>query len=250
WVASWAASPTDSFFPTDATGVPTPQILTRQTLRMVVTPHLGGSSFRVHLSNRFGGAPVTFGRVTVGIQTTGAAAKNIVPVTFGNAASVTIPIGQDVVSDPAALTFSAFTPLAVSLYVPNAHVSPTKHWNANATSYYSLPLTGDSTRQQSGFGFVGKTGSWLFVNGLDVLAPAPVRSVVAFGDSITDGFVGASPLSIPADASVADTNGRATLTTCNAGWTARASRSPSSTPASAETSSSPTAGRCRPGPAA
>ncbi|MFJ1455407.1 GDSL-type esterase/lipase family protein [Nocardia sp. N2S4-5] len=32
--------------------------------------------------------------------------------------------------------------------------------------------------------------------------------VVAFGDSITDGFVGATPLAVPADRAVADTNGR------------------------------------------
>jgi lysophospholipase L1-like esterase len=208
WVASWAASPTDSIVPTDATGFLTPQALTHQTLRMVVTPHLGGASVRIHLSNRFGAAPITFGRVTVGVQTAGAAAKNIVPVTFGNATSVTIPAGMDVVSDPTALTFAAFAPLAVSLYLPGLYLAPSKHWNANATSYYSLALTGDSASQQSGNGFVGQTGSWLFVNGVDVQAAAPVRSVVAFGDSITDGFVSATPLSLPADASVANTNGR------------------------------------------
>jgi hypothetical protein len=59
WVASWAASPTDSDVPLDATGFPTPQLLANQSLRMVVTSHLGGSSLRIHLSNRFGSAPVT-----------------------------------------------------------------------------------------------------------------------------------------------------------------------------------------------
>ncbi|MBL7502186.1 SGNH/GDSL hydrolase family protein [Frankia sp. CNm7] len=208
WVASWVASPTDSLVPTDATGDLTPQVLTYQTLRMIVTPHRGGSSLRIHLSNRFGASDVSFGRVTVGRQTSGAAATNIVPVTFGNAQSVTIPKGQDVVSDPVALTFAAFAPLAVSMYVPGIQTPPTKHWNANATSYYSLPLTGDSSRQQSSWGFFGDTGSWLYVSGVDVLTPARTRGVVAFGDSITDGFVGATPLSIPADAAVADTNGR------------------------------------------
>lgn len=208
WVASWAASPTDSQVPLDATGLLTPQILTNQSLRMVVTPHLGGSSIRIHLSNRFGGSAVTFGRVTVGKQTSGPAVETVVPVLFGGTPAVTIPAGAEVVSDPVALTFAAFDPLAVSIFVPGYQTAPTKHWNANATSYYSLVLSGDQTGERSGFSYLGRTGSWLYVDGVDVLAPAPNRAVVAFGDSITDGFVAATPLSIPADASVADKNGR------------------------------------------
>ncbi|EFC84168.1 GDSL-type esterase/lipase family protein [Parafrankia sp. EUN1f] len=208
WVASWAGSPTDSLVPVDATGARSPSALTDQTARMVVTPHLGGSSLRIHLSNRFSSSPVTFGRVTVGVQTSGAAAAGIVPVTFGTAPSVTVPAGQDVTSDPVALTFSAFTPIAVSSYVPGVVNGPTKHWNANATSYYSAARSGDLSAQSGGAGFTATTGAWLFVNGVDVMAPADVRSVVAFGDSITDGFVGAAALTVPADASVADTNGR------------------------------------------
>lgn len=208
WVASWAASPTDSDVPLDATGFPTPQLLANQSLRMVVTSHLGGSSLRIHLSNRFGSAPVTFRRVTVGKQTSGAAVGVMSPVLFGGAASVTIPAGADVVSDPVAFAFAAFDPLAVSMFVPGSQTAPTKHWNANATSYYSLPLSGDHTSDNAGSTYVGRTGSWLYVDGVDVLASAPTRSVVAFGDSITDGFVSSTPLSIPADGSVANKNAR------------------------------------------
>src|SRR5215469_4680035 len=66
WVASWAASPTDSSVPFDATGLPLPEALAGQTLRMMVTPHLAGSVLRIHLSNRFGKQATTFGHVTVG----------------------------------------------------------------------------------------------------------------------------------------------------------------------------------------
>jgi lysophospholipase L1-like esterase len=208
WVASWAASPTDATVPTDATALPTPQLLADQSLRMVVTPHLGGSSLRIHLSNRFGTAAVTFGRVTIGQRTTGAAVGTMAPVLFGGAASVTIPAGADVVSDPVVFGFSAFQPLAVSMFVPGNQTAPTKHWNANATSYYSLPVSGDHTADHTGAGYLGLTGSWLYIDGVDVLAPASTRSVVAFGDSITDGFVSLTPLSLPADSAVANKNGR------------------------------------------
>ncbi|MCK9929232.1 GDSL-type esterase/lipase family protein [Frankia sp. Mgl5] len=206
WVASWAASPTDSRVPTDATGAATPQALSDQSLRMIVTPHLGGTSLRIHLSNRFGTTPVTFGGVTVARRVLGPAVGPAAPVRFGGARSVTIPAGGEAVSDPAGLTFAAFDPLAVSIFVPGDQASPTKHWNANATSYYSPAGSGDRTGELTGPSYTGRTGSWLYVNGVDVLAPAPNRAVVAFGDSITDGFVASTALSVPADASVADRN--------------------------------------------
>lgn len=208
WVASWSASPTDSFTPFDAAGLPVPAVVTSQTLRMVITPHLGGSDLRIHLSNRFGSQPVTFGHVTVGAQTSGAGVRGIRQVTFGESPMVTVPAGQDVVSDPVALQFAAMTPLAVSMYVPNSLAPPTKHWNANATSYYSPPLSGDRADQTAAAGFPLETEAWFYVDGLDVLAPPATRSIVAFGDSITDGFVAATPLSLPVTTSIANTNGR------------------------------------------
>lgn len=207
WVGSWTASPTDALFPTDAGGLPVPEVLGDQTLRMVITPHLGGSTLRVHLSNRFGHAPVNFGRVTVGIASSGRVA-DIVPVTFGGAPSLAVPAGADATSDPVALTFPAFAQLAVSMYVPDAEGLPTKHWNANATSFYSLPGSGDLTDAPSDAAFVGRTEAWLYVDEVDVQAPAATAAIVAFGDSITDGYVAATPVSQPASQAIVDKNGR------------------------------------------
>lgn len=208
FVASWLASPTDAITPVDASGGPIPVEVTDQTFRMIITPHLGGSEVRIHLTNRFGLTPVTFGRVSVAVQSSGATVRNPVPVRFGGRTSISVPAGGDVVSDPVALRFNAFTPLAVSVYVPGSAGPPTKHWNANATSYYSAAHSGDLTAQARGAGFGSTTGSWLYVSGLDVAASGRERAVVAFGDSITDGFVASTPLSVPADRAVADTNGR------------------------------------------
>ncbi|WP_243654725.1 GDSL-type esterase/lipase family protein [Nocardia alba] len=208
FVASWTASPTDALAPLDALGGPVPLGLVNQTLRMIISPHLGGSQARIHLSNRFGTTPVTFGSVTAGIQSDGSTADGIVRVTFDGAPGVTIAPGRDAVSDPVSITFRAFEPLALTLYVPGPTGSPTKHWNANATSYYAPAGSGDLTEHGADQQFSSTTNSWFYVNGLDVMAPASTRSVVAFGDSITDGFVGGSPVSVPADATVADVDGR------------------------------------------
>ena len=207
WVATWTASPTDSSVPFDATGLPVPEILTDQTLRMMVTPHLAGSVLRIHLSNRFGKRAATFGHVTVGIA--GAdTVSDAVLVTFGGLDAVTVPVGDDAASDPVSLRFAAFTKLAVSMYMPGIQGSPTKHWNANATSWYSPPVSGDLSAANSDAKFPLHTDAWLYLDGIDVEAPAGTGSIVAFGDSITDGFVAATPLSEPVSLSVADKNGR------------------------------------------
>jgi lysophospholipase L1-like esterase len=206
WVASWTASPTDSFPTVDPTLQPSPSTLTDQTVRMVITPHLGGTMVRLHLSNRFAHRSLAIGHVTIGRQGAGAATGAPVEVTFSHRESVTVPAERDIVSDPVAMNITANFPLVVSIYLPDASSPVTEHWNANATSFYTDRGSGDQTSQTSGAAFAHRTYSWFYVAGLDVQAPA--RSLVAFGDSITDGFVGGSPLSLPVSLSVNDKNER------------------------------------------
>src|SRR6185437_856765 len=183
WVATWAASPTDSLVPIDASGLPVPEILTDQTLRMMVTPHLAGSVLRIHLSNRFGEQAATFGHVTVGLAGANAV-SGITPVTFGGHEGVSVAVGADVVSDAVPFRFPAFSRLAVTMYMPGIQAFPTKHWNANATSWYSPPASGDLSSIGSDARFSLHTEAWLYVDGIDVQAPVTTGSIVAFGDSI------------------------------------------------------------------
>ncbi|MFI5717524.1 GDSL-type esterase/lipase family protein [Nocardia sp. NPDC051750] len=208
FVAAWTASPTDSLTPVDASGGPVPPAVDDQTFRMVITPHHGGTQLRLHLTNRFGQGPVTFAEVTVGEQTAAAGATDIRPVGFGGKRSVTVPAGADIVSDPLPFPIESAQPLVVGIHVAGRAGPPTKHWNANATSYYSPPGSGNLTHRTEPDPFAFRTGSWFYVHALDVLAPAGTHSVVAFGDSITDGFVGTTPAGIPADRAVADTDTR------------------------------------------
>lgn len=163
---------------------------------------------RLRLSNRFGSAPVTFERVTVADAEHGARTAVPTPLTFDGRATVTVAPGGEVVSDPATHPVAAFTPLSVSIHISSTSAMPTKHWNANASTYLSAGGSGDRTHDLSGNAFPHRIGSWLYLTGMDVLAPTSTRSLVAFGDSITDGFVGDNPLSVPADRRVLDTNRR------------------------------------------
>ncbi|HEX4108047.1 MAG TPA: GDSL-type esterase/lipase family protein [Solirubrobacteraceae bacterium] len=188
WVVSWGASPSDAS---------QTQTLDDQTLRMIVAPHFGGSEVRVRLSNEFGSAPVTLGSVYVGLSSGGAGVQDGTnqQVTFAGQSSVTISAGAQVASDPVTLAVTPFQDLAVSVYVPGAIPNPTEHEVTRQTSFMSAPESGDVGADTDGGIFPSATGGqistgWYFLDGIDVLAPATARAVVAFGDSLTDGFQG------------------------------------------------------------
>lgn len=179
WVTGWEAPPVDA----DGNG------FADQTLRLIVTPHASGTRARVVLSNLFGSGPVTITAATIAVRARGAAVVpgTLTPLTFGGASPVTIPAREQVMSDPAVIAVSPFKDLAISLAFGSPTGPPTKHLDALQTSYYSSAGTGDQTRSLSGSTFTEETTSRFFLTGLQVLAPAPAKTIVAAGDSITDG---------------------------------------------------------------
>lgn len=180
WVAAWAGVPSDA-----AAGG-----FNAQTLREVLVPHLSGTRVRLRLSNRFGAEALTVDRLTLGRRATGAAIVpgTLVPVTFAGHPSVSIPAGAEVVSDPVAIAVSAFQPLLVSLYFASGTGPLTEHFYARQTAYSA---SGDRTGEAPADGFDAlETTASFVVSGLDVEAPGSVGGVVAFGDSLSDGYEG------------------------------------------------------------
>ncbi len=200
WVGTWAANPSDGAGPE----------YTYQTLRVILTPHYAGNRLRIHLSNRFGSLPVTFGTASVGRRGPGAAIVGGTnrPLRFGGSPQVTLAPGTDVVSDPVSLTFRSFQDLAVSLYVSGTTGRSTEHVAGDETTYLTPPNSTDVTAVDSPAAFTLTTTRTPFVDGLDILAPGSVSSLVGFGDSITDGI---ESFVVPANQSAAiDANSRYT----------------------------------------
>ncbi len=181
--ATWAASPM----------APTPLIpnlanagFNNQTVRNIVYTSVGGSDLRVRLSNTFGTTALRIGPVSVAVELTGA---QLVPgtvhrVTFGGRASVTLPAGAEAVSDPVSLQVSPQEDLAVSLYLPVATGPATYHAGAQQTNYVA---SGNHVGSVSAAPYTTTATSWYFLDGLDVSSATAPGTVVAFGDSITDG---------------------------------------------------------------
>src|ERR1700748_1038776 len=182
WVTSWGASPQD----------PSPGTLGLkgfhdQTVRDIIVPSVGGNMIRLELTNAFGRSPLQVGRVTVAVAELGAGVipGTIHPVSFGGSASVRIPAGEQVLSDPVGMQVSAMQELAVSIYLPGRTGVATRHTDAQQVNWVS---TGGDHAGAAGVGaFTIPTLSWYYLSGLDVRSSRAAGTVVAVGDSITDG---------------------------------------------------------------
>jgi lysophospholipase L1-like esterase len=182
WSAAWRAAPT-----LPATSGPSHDGLSNETVRMNVWPTIGGQGLRLRFSNAYGSSPLKLGTVTVADPQAGSTvdARSVRRVTFGGSPSVTIPVGQEIVSDPVAMTVQRHRSLAVSVFLPDPTGPTTWHYEAETTSYIST--AGDWTSEPGGSPYQTEVPSWFFLDGVDVQQRHVGGTVVAFGDSITDG---------------------------------------------------------------
>jgi lysophospholipase L1-like esterase len=105
-------------------------------------------------------------------------------LTFGGHRSITIPPGAVVVSDAVDLDVPALSDLAVSVFVPERTGPATWHFLALQTSYISPD--GDFTAAFD-MPVESTTMARFWLAGVDVLAPKRTSTIVALGDSVTDG---------------------------------------------------------------
>lgn len=183
-VTSWKTAPGDALITHPISGL---------TVRQSFAPHWAGDVVRLRLSNRYSSLPVTFTNVHLAEEAEPGSA-DMVPgtaclLTFDGQPSVTLQAGETVVSDWMVYPVQTFKRLGVSFYAPGLTPQVTRHLNANEVLYLSLP--GDHAASADGSVFVaapeGYTANFLVIEALEVLAQPEVSTVVAVGDSITDG---------------------------------------------------------------
>ena len=184
WAATWATA-SKTITPFDA---PLPTI-NDTTIRQVVRISMGGSSFRVWLTNEFGTAPLNVGEARLARRDADSAVRpgSDRQLTFGGQASVAIPPGARVVSDPVELFAPHLSDLVVSLHLPDdisMSESPVSyHVRALQTNYLA---DGNQTAAMD-LDMPTTVPSWFYLSAIDVGRDRPVAVIAALGDSITDG---------------------------------------------------------------
>jgi lysophospholipase L1-like esterase len=181
WVTTWGASSTEA-----AAGVTVDDL----TVRLNTHISVGGSQVRIRLANSFGASAVTIGHATVGTATySGSSAitpGTIQNLTFNGQTAITIPPGAQALSDAVNFTVTPEQDLSVNLYLPYTIVNPSINYFSEATSYLSMP--GDHTEETAGTSFSYPMNSYYYLSAIDVSGSPAIGSVVAVGDSITEGY--------------------------------------------------------------
>ena len=187
FVASWATSQQAPEPENNQPGLD-PAKLTDVTVREIVHLSTGGDGIRVHLSNAFGRQPLRIDDVHLAraVRSDGNA---VVPGTdrrvrfTDGRTSVTIPIGAEVLSTVVPVPVSALSDIAISFHMAEPPAGQTAHPGSHATSYL---LHGEHAGDPELAG-AEKMVRWLQLAEIDVTAAPNGQTVVAFGDSITDG---------------------------------------------------------------
>ena len=189
WRTSWYAAPMPSWGTEFALPTLMPQALEAQTVREVVRTSVGGEQVRVAYSNRYGSAPLVIGEARLAptrdeeSRAASSQQQNAgVQLTFGGQRSVTIAPGQAAISDAAALTVADRQRLSISTWLPQRAPLTTFHWGAQQTAFAAPGNVTAAITLPSAQTLSGRT----FLSAVQVSGSAQ-RTVVAFGDSITDG---------------------------------------------------------------
>jgi len=182
WIATWGASQMivegDNALPADRAGA--------ITLRQIVRVSAGGEQVRIRVSNAFGTRSLAIGDAHI--------ARSVAPgtpriegdarLTFSGRRDAVIPAGAEVYSDPVAFHVAAGADLAISLYLPDAASPQTGHPGSRATSF---TLAGNAVADGTLAG-AAPTTHWYALADVEVAGAPTAGTIVAIGDSITDGY--------------------------------------------------------------
>lgn len=191
WRPSWMASTQPVWSGDFVLPAGLPLQFNRQTVRQVARLSIGGTRLRVVISNEGGTAPLHIGAARVARHAEGSATVegSDRPLRFGGQAEAIVPPGARLVSDPVNLALPALGEVAVSLYLPQPSQPSGFHFDARQVAYVA---DGDLTAAPRMPAGATEWSTRVYVSGLVVETPTQPVTVVALGDSLTDGN-GATP---------------------------------------------------------
>jgi lysophospholipase L1-like esterase len=167
--------------------IPFPASFSDQTVRMILRTTLAGEQVRLEFANRHGAAPVRLGAVRIARA---ALDGTIDPssdqlVTFAGARETTLQPGERIVSDAVSLPVSALAHVAVSIHLPDQTPADT----VDEIGLMPAFIAPGNQTAASALADPQQAGSFFWLRGLSVAATEDEGgAIIAFGDSITEGY--------------------------------------------------------------
>jgi lysophospholipase L1-like esterase len=222
WVATWSAAPIAPGPTTIDTLFQNPdrsRSFENQTIRHIVHTSVGGRRVRVRLSNAFGIEPLRVGAAQVALSNNLAA---VYPggrrLTFSGQGGIVIPAGAVALSDAIDFDVPGDGDLAVSVYLPGITEPATYHELTMQTSFVAATGSGNLVAAADLPG-AAATPSTFYLTVVEVQAADSVGTLVALGDSITQGAGSSQDLNRTWPDKLSDrlNQGRARLSVINQG---------------------------------
>jgi lysophospholipase L1-like esterase len=185
WTTSWGSAQLQPY----GTEVLPAGTLEGATLRQVMHLSVGGTKLRLRISNVFGQEPLRLQSIHVALPAVGRGAGAIDiatdhAVTFAGRTDVAVPMGADYLSDAVTMTLATQADIVVTAFVAHAPAMLTLHAGARATSFSTK---GEHVKDPQ-FDTPVIFTRWYFLAGVETATDSGAAgSVIALGDSITDG---------------------------------------------------------------
>lgn len=169
WRPAWTAAAAPARFDVDAAKAPIGY--QDQTIRQDLRMGMAAKAVRLRISNEVGAEPLALDGMTAAGPD-----GRLVPVTFGGARDIVVPVGVALVSDPLPIKLKRADLLSVSLHAPGPTRGVVRR-TAVRLGPGNAPISDAVTveRRQS------------FISAVYGLSDKPPAVVVALGDSITEG---------------------------------------------------------------
>jgi lysophospholipase L1-like esterase len=178
WVTSWYAAPQPGWDSRFLLPMNLPASLDKQSLRETVRLSAGGHRIRLVLSNRYGNEAVQVGEIRVRPPD-----GSVRTVSFSGKRNASILPGAVITSDAIVVDLPPLARLVVTTYLPARTPVASFHWGGQQTMQLAAGNAAAAPRFPDGARIEGR----LLLNAVLVDAAPAGRTVVAFGDSITDG---------------------------------------------------------------
>lgn len=184
WFCAWACAPEAA----SEDIIPSSPGLRGNTCRQVIRASLGGNKLKLTFSNEFGDIPLVIEKVHIAkLINLGSPAIDLstdTAVTFGGKEELALDVGKTAVSDEISFEFEDMDNIAVTIKLGDYTGGViTCHQNAKT---YSWLCEGDKVGDENLSG-IKVMSSWYYLTAMDVWREAGTRTLVAIGDSVTDG---------------------------------------------------------------
>ncbi len=185
WIGAWSASIQPVWTPDFPFPIGLPRSFWLQTIRQTVRTSVAGHKVRIVLSNEYGDVALSVTAAHVALSGGDAKIKDGSDraLMFAGRPSVSIPPGARMISDSVDLDAPALSSLSVSLFFGEPSPVSSIHWEGAQTAY----IAGGNHVADADIKADTTSHARAFIAEVLVDAAPGARTIVTYGDSITDG---------------------------------------------------------------